>query len=225
MDRSDPAYRGQRDYTRTLLHLYDPLVIRRIGKAVWGVPEAPLLDPYLAYPRDPHLDVGPGTGYFLDHSSLAPGSRVTILDPNRNVLRHVSRRLTRFELAAVEADVLKPLPVQGPFGSAALNLVIHCLPGPPERKALAIANIAAVLAPDGVLFGATVLGRSADHSRLGRAFLSVFNRQGGFDNLDDTEDWLRETLEASFDEVEVRVVRSAATFVARNPSQARHPSS
>ncbi len=41
MDRSDPAYRGQRDYTRTLLHLYDPLVIRRIGKAVWGVPEGP----------------------------------------------------------------------------------------------------------------------------------------------------------------------------------------
>ena len=220
MDRSDPAYRGQRDYTRVLLHLYDPLVIRHIGKAVWGVPERPLLEPYRRYPRDPHLDVGPGTGWFLDHSNLAPGSRVTVVDPNRNVLRHVSRRLgQRFDLTAVEADVLKPLPVQGPFESAALNLVIHCLPRPLERKALAIANIAAVLAPTGVLFGATVLGRSADHSRLGRAFLAVFNRQGGFDNLDDTEAWLRETLEASFEEVEVRTVASAATFVARNPKR------
>ena len=220
MDRRDPAYRGQRDYTRVLLHLYDPLVIRHIGKAVWGVPEGALLDPYRTYPRDGHLDVGPGTGWFLDHSNLAPGSRVTILDPNRNVLRHVSRRLTRFELTAVEADVLKPLPVQGPFESAALNLVIHCLPRPPERKALAIRHIAAVLAPTGVLFGATVLGRSGAHGRLGRGFLAVFNRQGGFDNLDDTEAWLRETLEASFEEVEVRTVASAATFVARTPRPA-----
>jgi SAM-dependent methyltransferase len=217
MDRSDPAYRGQRDYTRVLLHLYDPLVIRRIGKRVWNVPQAPLLEPYQRYPRDPHLDVGPGTGWFLDHSGLAPGSRVTVLDPNRSVLRHVSRRLTRFELTAVEADVLKPLPVEGPFASAALNLVIHCLPGPPARKARAIENIAAVLASDGVLFGATVLGRSGDHGRLARGFLAAFNRQGGFDNLDDSEAWLHETLTASFEEVELETVGSAAVFAARRP--------
>ena len=221
MDPSDPAYRGQRDYTRLLLHLYDPLVIRRIGKAVWGVPERPLLDPYHRYPRDPHLDVGPGTGWFLERSSLGPGSRVTILDPNRNVLRHVTRRLTQFELTAVEADVLKPLPIAGPFESAALNLVLHCLPGPIERKARAIENIAAVLAPTGVLFVASVLGRTGNHSPLGRGVLALFNRQGGFDNLDDTEDGIRGILEASFEEVDVRTFGSAVTFVARTPRPAR----
>jgi SAM-dependent methyltransferase len=217
MDPSDPAWKGQRDYTRALLHLYDPIVIGHLGKRLWGVPEAPLLEPYRTYPRDNHLDVGPGTGYFLDRSSLPPGSRVTILDPNRNVLRHVSRRLTQFQLTAVEADVLKPLPVRGPFASAALNLVLHCLPGPLDRKALAIANIADVLAPTGVLFGATVLGRSADHGRLGRAALRVFNRQGGFVNLDDTEGGIRDILDASFEEVSVDIVRSVAVFVARRP--------
>jgi hypothetical protein len=45
----------------------------------------------------------------------------------------------------------------------------------------------------------------------------VFNRQGGFDNLDDTEDGIRDILDASFDEVSVDIVRSVAVFVARRP--------
>jgi SAM-dependent methyltransferase len=223
MDPTDPAYRGQRDYKGPLLKLYDPLVLGPIARFVWRCPSSGLLEPYRRHIRDNHLDVGPGTGYFLEHSGLAPGSRVTILDPNPNVLRYVSRRLRSFDLTAVEADVLKPLPLAGPFESAALNLVIHCLPGPLERKAKAVANVAAVLAPTGVLFGASVLGRSGSHNRVARGFLAVFNRQGGFDNLDDTEDGLRGILAASFEQVELRTIGSAALFVARNPRVSPRP--
>ena len=46
--------------------------------------------------------------------------------------------------------------------------------------------------PDGVLFGGTVLGRSAPHTRMGRAVLRAFNRRGAFGNLDDTEALLAE---------------------------------
>ncbi len=53
----------------------------------------------------------------------------------------------------VRANVLEPLPLQGPFDSAALTHVIHCLPGPLTAKAPAIKNIASVLTLDGVLFG------------------------------------------------------------------------
>src|SRR6266581_3984288 len=87
-------------------------------------------------------------------------SRVTLVDPNANVLDHASRRLHRLEVTTVQADVLKPLPVEGRYESAALHLVIHCLPGPLSRKAAAVINVAAILAPTGVLFGASVLGRS-----------------------------------------------------------------
>jgi hypothetical protein len=86
-----------------------------------------------------------------------------------------------------------------------------------ERKALAIENVARVLAPDGVLFGATVLGRSARHTRLGRAFLWAFNKRGAFGNLDDTEAGIREILERSFGDVTVTAVAGTAVFVARNP--------
>ena len=77
--------------------------------------------------------------------------------------------------------------------------------------------MAAVLAPDGVLFGASVLGRGADHRWIARRVLTAFNRQGGFDNLDDTEDGLRAILEQSFERVELDVVGSAALFVASGP--------
>ena len=63
MDRSDPAYRGQADYSRLLLNLYDPIVIGVVAGVVWRVPPEPLLDMYRTNIRDRHLDIGPGTGY------------------------------------------------------------------------------------------------------------------------------------------------------------------
>lgn len=214
MDKSDPAYRGQADYGGMLLRLYDPLVLGPISRYVWKAPAELGVAMYRRHIQPNHLDVGPGTGYFIDHAGLSAGSPVTILDPNPNVLRHVSRRLRDLEVTAVEADVLKPLPVTGPFASAGLNAVLHCLPGPLDRKAVAIANIARVLAPEQTLFGATVLGRSARHTRAGQAILTAFNRRGVFDNLDDTEDGIADILRRSFTDVAIETIGGLALFTA-----------
>jgi ubiquinone/menaquinone biosynthesis C-methylase UbiE len=135
MDRDDPAYKGQADYSRPVLRLYDPLVLGPIARYVWRCPADRLTDLYRRHVGDRHLDVGPGTGYFLARSDLQTGSQVTLLDPNANVLRYASARLGHLDVTPIEADACKPLPVDGSFDSAALNLVIHCLPGPFERKA------------------------------------------------------------------------------------------
>lgn len=223
MDRDDPAWAGQSDYTRPLLLAYDRVVLGFVSWFVWHCPTSQLVERYRQHIRDPHLDVGPGTGYFLNRSGLPDGSRVTIVDPNRNVLKLTSQRLKHLDVTAVEADVLKPLPVTGPFNSAALHLVIHCLPGPLSRKALAVANVAAVLAPTGVLFGASVLGTSGSHSWLARRVLTAFNWRGAFDNLDDSEEGLRQILEASFEHVDLEIVGSAAIFAASGLRKAVGP--
>jgi SAM-dependent methyltransferase len=184
---------------------------------VWRCPTTLLVERYRRHIRPRHLDVGPGTGYFLERAGLPANSPVTILDPNVNVLDHASRRLQRLDITAVEADVLKPLPLDGTFDSAALHGVIHCLPGPFSRKAEAVANVAAVLAPTGVLFGASILGSSGPHTWLARKILDANNRRGIFDNLGDTEEGLREILGASFDHVELETVGSMAIFAAANP--------
>lgn len=218
LDKTDPAYRGQADYNRAFLRMYDRLVLGVFARFVWRLPTAEDVRFYRRHIRPNHLDVGPGTGYFLERAGLPDGSPVTILDPNPNVLRHVQRRLARLDVTASQADVLKPLPMPGPFDSAALGNVIHCLPGPLERKAAAIENIARVLASDGVLFGMTILGPAADHTRLGRLFLRGLNRRGTFSNVDDTEAGLRGILERSFSEVHVETTGPNATFIARNPT-------
>jgi SAM-dependent methyltransferase len=229
MDRDDPAYRGQSDYTRPLLRLYDPLVLGMAARFVWRCPTTRLIEGYRQHIRNRHLDVGPGTGYFLARSGLSDGSLVTILDPNRNVLGHASRRLRHLDVTAVEADVLKPLPVDGPFQSAALHLVIHCLPAPLPQKAAAVANVAAVLAPAGVLFGASVLGTSGNQTWLSRRVLTAFNRRGAFDNLDDSGEGLGEILAASFEQVDLEIVGAVAIFAATNartdPSPSGHRTS
>jgi SAM-dependent methyltransferase len=217
MDRDDPAYEGQREYTPFFLRIYDPLILGLFTPVVWRCPTSRLVEGYRRNVGRRHLDVGPGTGYFLDRARLPDRSLVTLLDPNVHVLEHASRRLRRLDVTTVEADVCKPLPIDGPFDSAALNGVLHCLPGPLPRKAAAIADVAAVLAPTGVLFGASILGTSGRHTRLARSLLKGNNRRGTFDNLGDTEDGLREILEASFERVELETVGSMAIFTATNP--------
>jgi SAM-dependent methyltransferase len=217
MDRGDPAYRGQSEYTPFFLRIYDPVILGFFTPVVWRCPTTRLVERYRRYVRPRHLDVGPGTGYFLERAGLPDGSPVTLLDPNVHVLDHASRRLRRLDITTVEADVCKPLPTVGPFDSAALNGVIHCLPGPLARKAVAVANVAAVLAPTGVLFGASILGPAGPHTRLARLMLDANNRRGVFDNVGDTQEGLREILEAAFERVELETVGSMAVFAATNP--------
>jgi SAM-dependent methyltransferase len=220
MDRSDPSYKGQAGYNRFLLAIYDPWVIGFMARAVWRTPVPPVVDRYRRHLGRRHLDVGPGTGYFIEKAAPPAGTEVTLLDPNPNVLARSSRRLAALHPTTVEADVMKPLPVDGPFDSAALSFVLHCLRGPQSNKAVAIRHVANVLTPDGVLFGSTVLGIAERHTPQARAVLRAFNWHGDFDNLGDTAEGLREILQESFEKVEVDVIGSAAHFTATRPRPA-----
>lgn len=217
MDRKDPSYKGYRGYNRFLLAIYDPWVLGFMARAVWKVPVPPGVEQYRRLMGRRHLDVGPGTGYFLEKAAPPDGTEVALLDPNPNVLRKTSRRLAAMHPVTVQADVMKPLPVDGPFDSAALSFVLHCLRGPMSHKAVAIRNIADVLTPDGVLYGGTVLGLAERHTPQARAFLWFANWLGDFDNLGDTAEGLRQILEESFEKVEVDVVGSTANFTAARP--------
>jgi len=217
MDRDDPSFKGQAGYTRFLLAIYDPWVIGFMAPVVWKAPARPAFESYRRHMGRRHLDIGPGTGYFIEKAEPAEGTEITLLDPNPNVLARSARRLAALHPVTVEADVMKSLPLEGRFDSAALSFVLHCLRGPQEHKAVAIRNIAAVLEPDGVLFGGTVLGTQARHSWAARRFLRAFNRHGDFDNLDDTADGLREILEGSFETVDVQEFGSVAHFTATRP--------
>jgi SAM-dependent methyltransferase len=218
MDENDPAYAGQKEYTPLFLSIYDWFILMFMTGAVWKMPKTPIVERYRRLVGHRHLDVGPGTGYFLDKADLADDTEITLLDPNPNVLDYAARRLEPMKPNTVEADVLKPLPVDGPFDSVGLNGVLHCLPGPQQAKAAAVRNIASVLTPEGTLFGMTILGTSADHTALARFFLNQVNQRGTFDNLGDTAQGLQKILQDSFRRVELDVEGSVAHFIAVSPN-------
>jgi len=222
LDPSEPGYKGFKDYTPRVLKTYDAWVLGFMAPRVWKMGDEPGLDLYRKHMRRRHLDVGPGTGYFIAESRPLKDSELTLVDPNPNVLDHCAKTLAAWEPTMVRANVLDPLPLQGPFDSAALTHVIHCLPGPFTAKARAIKHIASVLTIDGVLFGGTVLGLSARHTWAARVFIRLANLQGGFDNRDDDVDGLRTMLEDHFHEVEIETpTGSVAYFVASRPRSAR----
>ena len=72
MDRNDPAYNGQTRLQRGSCSTpYDPLVLGPIARFVWRCPTSRLLERYRRHIRARHLDVGPGTGYFLERRGPA----------------------------------------------------------------------------------------------------------------------------------------------------------
>jgi SAM-dependent methyltransferase len=217
LERDDPAYAGQKHYTSRFLRIYDPLVLRFYSRFVWRCPNPVLIRHYDAHLGRRHLDVGPGTGWFLERAQLPEDFELTLLDPNGDVLDFAARRLTHLNPALVQADVLKPLPFEPRFDSVALNYVLHCLPGPMSCKSEAVRNVRDVLAPGGTVFGATLVSDPERHNRISRTAMNVNTRKGIFDNLEDTEEAVRNLLTASFEQVDLSVTGSVAVFACTGP--------
>ena len=219
MEPTDPGYAGQKHYTPSFLMIYDLLVLELFARLIWRCPTRLLERQYARHVGQRHLDVGPGTGYFLARARLPDDSRLLLLDPNPHVLAHASRRLRHLRPAVLHADVCKPLLITEHFDSIALNYLLHCLPGPMSRRAVAVGQLAALLESDGVLFGATVLGTRVLHTRLSYLALRANNYRGIFDNLTDTEEGLRAILNDSFEVVTIDLIGSVAIFTATRPRQ------
>lgn len=221
MDSSDPGYKGYKEYTPRFLRMYDWWVVGVVAPRIWKMGAGPGIDLYKRHMGQRHLDVGPGTGFFIAEAEPPTDTELTLVDANPNVLNHCAETLAAWEPLTIEANVLRPLPIDGPFDSAALMHVIHCLPAPMAAKSESIKHIAATLTDDGVLFGGTLLGLTADHTRPARTFVRIANALGGFDNLSDNVDSLERILEQSFVDVEIEIpTGSVAYFVASRPRKA-----
>ncbi|KAJ3530064.1 hypothetical protein NM688_g7765 [Phlebia brevispora] len=215
-------------YTPLALRLYDFIVLRLLNRYAWGCSTENVLLPFFkAYVgSEAHLDVGVGTGYYPAHaiSRLAKTKLICLADINPTTLQMAGTRLLeagyKGELRVVEHDVSNPLPssLNTSFDSISLFYLLHCLPGTfPEKAKDVLSKLVPALAPDGTLYGATILGKGVRHNWLGRYLMKLYNKKGVFGNAEDTEEGLVEALDRYFDDVEVAVTASVALFVARKP--------
>jgi SAM-dependent methyltransferase len=216
MSKAKDVEAGQAVYSPFVLAAYDWLVLGVSNSLIWRCPTADLRRLYDRNVADRHLDVGVGTGYFLDkaHWPAAPPS-ITLVDLNPNSLATAARRIRRYAPETMRANVLDPLPVMEPFGSVGLSYLLHCLPGTIPEKAVVFDHIRPLLAPSARVFGATIVQGDVPRSRTAQALMDLYNRKGIFSNAGDRVEDLNAALGARFDSPRIEVKGNVALFEAR----------
>jgi len=208
---------GQAVYSKNTLAVYDFLVLGLSNRFIWKCPTARLIEFYRSHLSANHLDVGVGTGFFLDHCPFPDRPRVVLIDLNPNSLEATAQRIRRYEPRTYRRNVLERLELgEKGFDSIGMNYLLHCLPGDMHAKAASFDHVKAYLNPGGVLFGSTLLYGGVRRSTLAKGLMKFYNAKGIFHNTGDDLEGLRKELAGRFGESRVEVAGCAALFWARN---------
>lgn len=208
---------GAAIYSKAMLLIYDPYVLGISNTFAWRCRTEKLLDLYNQNISANHLDIGVGTGYYLDKCRFPLSApMVTLGDLNLNCLQKVHHRIRRYQPAAIVMDVLDPRTYPAMrFHSIGINYLLHCLPCSFEKKLEVIGFLKPLLRRGGILFGSTILGDQAPHNFFGRILMRTYNSKQIFSNRDDTVDGLRAALLQTFGNCEIEVCGCVALFTAR----------
>ena len=208
---------GQAIYTPGMLAVYDFLVLGLSNRFIWKCPTPRIEAHYNAHLSDNHLDVGVGTGYFLDRCRF-PSSmpRVALMDLNEDTLNFASQRIKRYQPETYRRNVLEPISIDaGKFDSVGMNYLLHCVPGSIEIKVIMFDHLKALMNPNAVLFGSTLLQGGVSHNWMAKRLMGFYNTQGIFSNQGDDLGYLTRALTRRFRDVSVEVLGCAALFSGR----------
>uniref|UniRef100_UPI003F49697D class I SAM-dependent methyltransferase n=1 Tax=Nocardia suismassiliense TaxID=2077092 RepID=UPI003F49697D len=216
----DQAARAVAPYTRPFLTIYDLWVIRLSNRYGWRCPAGVMLKMYRENLGARHLEIGPGSGWYLANTPVPATAAITLMDLNPAPLAYVRRRLEALgcEVRTVVGNVLEPVPAEAGsgFDSIGLNFVLHCVPGDFAAKGVAFTHLVRVLDDDGVLFGSTILDQRPS-TLFGRALSAAYRRVGAFNNHGDTRPGLEAALAAAFRVYSITEVGDICLFTARQP--------
>jgi SAM-dependent methyltransferase len=204
-------------YEERRLKLYDLVVVEASNRLLWRCDKQRLVEHYDNHITAKHLEVGPGSGYYLDKCEFPTDNpALTLLDLNPDPLEYASQRLRRYRPRTELGDILAPLPnlAGQEYDSIGLNYVLHCLP--PDKQQV-FETLKSVLAPQGVLFGSTILSHDVPTTLLSRFVNRLYQRQGSFHNNEDTAEWLRTTLSRHFSQHWIEIRGSVGIFAATGP--------
>ena len=207
---------GQAAYTPLTLKVYDWFVLGFSNRYLWRCPTSELEALYDRNVSGRHLDIGVGTGYFLDKAAWPVADpEVTLVDLNPHSLDAAARRIARFSPETLVANVLEPLSLEQTFDSVGLCYLLHCVPGSVPEKAAMFDHVLGVMSDGASVFGATIVQDDAPRSGAAQALMNLYNRKGVFSNAGDTFGDLRAALETRFRDVQLERHGAVVLFEAR----------
>ena len=205
-------------YPESVLKKYNKIVLKFSNRFVWKCPT----EEQLAFYNEnagagDHLDVGVGTGYFLDRCSFPASPRIALLDLEESPLKYASSVIKRYNPAVHQGDILKPLDIkEKPFSTIGLNYVLHCLPGNMKEKSVCLDHLSPYLKKGGMIFGTTLLSGGVERSLPAKLLMKLYNgKLGFFHNTEDDLETLEGELEKRFTDVKVRPVGCGVLFQGR----------
>ena len=205
---------GAAMYTRLVLTLYDWWFLWYNCRFLWECPARYLLDLYNQHVSANHLDIGVGTGYFLNKCKFPDTNiRLALMDLNANSLRAASKRLVRYRPEVYQRNVLEPFGINGPvFDSIGMMNLLHCLPGNLKTKTNVFEHAKEVMNPGAVIFGSTILCEGVKRNARATMAIKYANKRGFMANLNDNLEDLQESLQDSFSDSYVKLIGCEALF-------------
>lgn len=216
MNKKLDATKGQAIYSSLVLKIYDLWVLGISNSYIWKCKSSKILSFLNKHITPNHLDVGVGTGYFMDKCNFERVERLGLMDLNKNCLSTSLYLLRRYNPATYYQNVLEPIKEYiSPYESISINYLLHCLPGSMSEKSVVFDNLNEVLNPGGVIFGSTILTGGVPRSSVACKLMAIYNKKGIFCNENDSLDSLKYELTKRYSEFEVTVEGCVAFFWAR----------
>lgn len=110
----DQVAAGHAFYTRRSLAVYDLAILGYFSRLAWKCPARRILQHYDAHVTANHLDIGVGTGYFLDRCHFPSPPRLVLMDPSDACLAKAGERGARYQALAPPSQRARPHPYRRP---------------------------------------------------------------------------------------------------------------
>ena len=216
-DNFQKAWDGSSWCTNIFLKIYDWFALGFTCPFIWGCKAENIIRLYNQHMTGNHLDIGIGTGYFLDKCVFpVKKPEITIIDINPFALKMAKKRLARYNPGGYVRDVLKPLDIGNVlFDSIGLAHLFHCLPGDMKSKGIVFHNLKKLLKPGGVIFGSTFLTGGTSQNIVTKIMFWLTNRIGFMHNKQDNLEAFSRLLKYHFPVYSIHTLGSEILFWAR----------
>jgi len=204
-------------YNEFMLRFYDLTVLQISNKFIWRCPTENLLDFFNKHITSNHLDIGVGTGYYLDKCIFpSKNPRIGLMDISSGSLKATQKRINRYSPESYHQNILEKITAEiEPFQSISMNYLIHCIPGNMDEKLKIFENVQKILLPNGIIFGSTLIF-DENQNRIAKKLMQKYNEKGIFNNYHDSREGLEKNLAKYFNHFETQKIGSAILFTGQN---------
>lgn len=171
---------NKKNVVTRFLPIYDIVVNDFNCRYVWKCEKNHIFNLYKQNISKNHLEIGPGTGYFLKNYSF---SNLSLMDVNedtlsfsKNQLKPQSKKIQNFH-----HDIFKQKIYVKDIDSVGVNYVLHCVDGKLEDKLdTLVKNL--ITDRDVIIFGASVVSENIGKNKIAEAELYFLNQMNIFHN-------------------------------------------